>query len=117
MKNLLEKHKYVKIQADYFSTGIWNANGDNVEVGQATSNPELNERISAWQAEFDKNDPFTPMTNEEIVIHMNEGLEIGKLLKEEHPTWHVALFNINNFFKGALDKKGNLIIDESFITA
>ena len=115
MKNLLEKHKYIKIQADYFSTGIWNANGDNAEVEQATSDSELNQKISLWQAEFDKNDPFTPMTDEELVIHMNEGLKIGKLLKEEHPTWHIALFNINNFFKGALDKKGNLIIDESLI--
>lgn len=117
MKNLLEKHKYVKIQADYFSTGIWNANGDNVPVEHATDNTDLSARINAWQAEFDKNDPFTAMTDEEVIIHMNEGLEIGKLLKEEHPSWHVALFNTNNYFKGALDKKGNLIIDEALISA
>ena len=89
--------KFIKLMADYSSTGLWCEYGTNLGPHNLPVSKELHERIRLWCEEYEKNDDWLPIDERSGVFDLRlfaaNGLEIAKAIKEELPDWTVIYFD------------------------
>ncbi|SAL86546.1 hypothetical protein AWB67_07222 [Caballeronia terrestris] len=49
---------YIKLMGDYYSTGIWHANGVMAEPEDLPVSPALHKQLVAWAASYDLNEDY-----------------------------------------------------------
>lgn len=89
--------KYLKLMADYSSSGIWREDGCNVEHDFAPISESLSLAIKCWCAIYETNDdwrePEERTSNFSSKYFSNLGLEIAKQLKKELHDWTIFYFD------------------------
>ena len=82
--------KYVRLMADYCSSGVWDENGTNIDIDDLPAHFWLKQMISAWQAIYDVhslNEDFDVKTFSE------QGYALAVKLKQSLPDWTVEYFD------------------------
>jgi hypothetical protein len=95
---------YIKLMADYTSTGLWDIRGRSVDPSYLPVSDELHERIARWTDAYELNDDYLP---EEFrsgkfntLQFSNEGANIARSIKIELPHWTVTYFDEELFEQG-----------------
>jgi hypothetical protein len=114
--NTLTQHGYVRVMLDYCSSGLWDKEGCNVDVSNATDDLLLIERIAQWQATFENRSVDHVLTPKEHTQQQLDGLAIAHALRVAHPTWTIVLYDGDGFFKHARRTSDgrNVFVDPSF---
>lgn len=92
-----DKEVYVKVMADYCSSGLWNINGAHVEQDAYDLSPEILARLNKWNDWYETNDSWM-CDNEDrrpfdTRMFALEGEQIARHIKAAHPDWTVWYFN------------------------
>lgn len=87
--------RWVKVMADYSSSGLWNSNGANADVDFVPMSAALRARLDAWCLWYEKNEDYlgTPDSDFDYVSFCAEGLAVAKAIKAELPDWTVVYFD------------------------
>ena len=87
--------RFVKVMADYSSTGLWDSQGCSVEETFAPMSAALLERLRAWCRWYESNEDYNPEPVEQFdyAAFSAEGLNIARALKAELPDWTVVYFD------------------------
>lgn len=96
-----EDSVYVKVMADYLSTGLWNQYGTNVDVDVYNLSPEIVHRLAKWQARFDKECLIEDEGAFDYDSFSKEGELIARHIKAMHPSWTVMYYNEAQFIAHA----------------
>ena len=81
---------YVKLMADYTSTGVWDTFGHSILPGSLPISESLKNRITEWQAEYDK---YAFDAGFDIKTFSRIGLSLAGDIKDELPGWVVIYFD------------------------
>ena len=90
--------KYLRVMADYSSTGLWNKDGINVEVdGLGLSDTTLH-NLREWTGWYENNDDYLPEEHRsdprfDLRGFSARGLEVAKLIKSELQDWKIVYFD------------------------
>lgn len=83
--------KYVKLMADYCSSGVWDENGTNVDIDTIPMHYWLKSLIEQWQAWYDREgmeeDKF------DVKAFTKQGFALAMKLKQNLPDWEVWYFS------------------------
>jgi hypothetical protein len=90
--------KYLRVMADYMSTGLWNKDGANVETAGLGLSEGALKALDDWCLEYMKNDDYLP---EELRSDPRfdlrgfsaRGLEVAKLIKSELKDYKIVYFD------------------------
>jgi hypothetical protein len=95
--------RWVKVMAEYTSTGLWDSRGTNVEESFVPMSPSLQARLNAWCVWYENNDDYLPESTGEFDYagFSAEGLAIARAIKAELPDWTVVYFD-----EGAMRQAG-----------
>lgn len=82
--------KYIKVMADYYSTGLWNSRGTSVDPKQIPIPFWLTEELDDWCLRYD----LTGMSCDFDVDSFNRvGYSIAVKIKQALPDWKVLYFD------------------------
>ena len=90
---------YIKLMAEFTSSGVWNMLGSNVEVEDFDLAPEIVARIKKWCEWYETNESYRYNDEEDGVdpfdyaAFAKEGLNIARHIKAAHPDWTVMYFD------------------------
>lgn len=86
--------KWVRIMCDYCADPLWGPNG-GMEVLEGLPVPEdLRERLRAWAALYDAQDPGSPDgIRLDLLAFAEEGRSIARAVKAALPDWTVIYFD------------------------
>lgn len=92
------ERKYVKVMADYCSTGLWNKDGINMDVAFYTLSPPTVNALRDWCLWYEKNDDYMPEGQRkrppfDIEAFATEGLRVAKMIKADLPDYTVMYFD------------------------
>ena len=83
--------KYVRLMADYCSSGVWDEDGINVSLDSLPIHFWLKTMITQWQAKYDResfeNDEF------DIETFAKHGYALAVKIKQNLPDWTVMYFD------------------------
>lgn len=92
--------KYVKLMADYCSSGIWNKLGQSLDLDSIPLSNRLKTEITVWVEYYDK---FSPDHLPEESVDLKNafdyksfslvGLVLADKIKQELPGWTVVYFD------------------------
>ena len=89
-----DMRKYLKLMADYCSSGLWDECGSNLEMDDLPIHFWLKRMINDWQAEYDclafstdESVPFGP--NFDIESFSKRGYALAVKLKQNLPDWEI----------------------------
>lgn len=90
--------KYVRVMADYCSTGLWDENGVNACVEGYNLSPETINALAAWCHEYELNDDYLPFIDRkvpafDVKAFSERGLEVAKMIKRDLTDWKVIYFD------------------------
>lgn len=85
------KEKWVRLECDYYSSGLWDNTGCNVRFRGVPVSADTAFELGAWQAAFDLLDEGE-RGEFDRARHSDHGLYIARLVKEDLPEWTV-MFN------------------------
>jgi hypothetical protein len=88
MTNQLEKDRYVKVMADFGSTGIWNLRGVMADLNDLDVDHDIIFDLGKWIAWFE-----TDATVPHLTEFRKFGRSICQRIKLQKPTWTVAYFD------------------------
>lgn len=92
---------YVKVMAEYCSSGLWNEHGANTCEDEYGLSPELLERLDKWQGWYDRdNKSYCTEPDEDTFPYeafAKEGEMIARHIKAANPTWTVMYFNEHRY--------------------
>jgi hypothetical protein len=111
--------RWVKVMADYSSTGLWDSNGANAEEDFVPMSAALKARLHAWCLWYEKNEDYldTPESIFDYVSFSAEGLAVAKAIKAELPDWTVVYFDeakMPGIAEGTEGVKGRAIPREEY---
>lgn len=102
-----EVDKYIKLMADYCSSGLWNKEGECIAIEQMPVSAELLVRVDAWVRKYDIGCTDYLSSTDEGYNHdfnmkafSDEGWAIAHSIKEELPDWTVMYFDEMQFEQG-----------------
>ena len=80
--------KYLRVMADYSSTGLWNKDGVNVEADDLGLSEVVLKSLNDWCLEYERNDDYLPEEYRtdprfDMKGFSERGLEVAKLIKSE----------------------------------
>lgn len=89
---------YVRVMADYCSTGLWNENGENVDVDDYALSTSTIKALKEWCHLYEHNDDWKPFIDRKIPAFdiksfSEKGLEIAKMVKLDLPQFKVVYFD------------------------
>lgn len=88
---------WIRLMADYSSTGLWHKNGPSVETSYLPVSAPLLERLEAWCGWYERNDDYLPEAERKSAFDYQgfaaEGLAIARGIKAELPDWTVIYFD------------------------
>lgn len=83
--------KYVRLMADYCSSGVWDEDGVNVSLNSLPIHFWLKTMITEWQAKYDReafdNDKF------DVETFAKHGYALAVKLKQNLPDWTVMYYD------------------------
>lgn len=89
----LSDDKWVRIMADYGSSGIWERGGASVEDSELPISDALKGRLFAWCIWFESSEYYLPKTDRtapfDAKAFATEGLAIAREIKAALPDWTV----------------------------
>jgi len=89
--------KYVRLMADYCSSGVWDENGTNIDINDLPIHYWLKSMITEWQAEYDRvsleEDLF------DVQLFAKNGYALAFKLKQNLPDWTVMYFDESKAFQ------------------
>lgn len=106
--------KYVRVMCDYYADGIWDSNGAACDVSELPVTQDVQDRVLAWQVNYDQNDWYTEPTEDWTKAHMEEGHKIALEIKRQLPDWTVKLYN-EGYMNLPTDDRGNIEITNDMI--
>ena len=94
----MNKLKYIKLMADYSSSGVWERSGSNVSLSDFYLSENLQKEITDWSDYYEINDDWMPKKERRKPIFDLKsfsivGLSIAKKIKEELPSYQVMYFD------------------------
>ncbi|MGJ0532784.1 hypothetical protein [Methylocystis sp.] len=97
-EDLLNRHRWVRVMADYSCDGVWDIEGNSCGVEELPISPALVERLGRWQAQYeaieDALDEENRLRRESDWTNFSaEGLAIARAVKAELPGWTVFYFD------------------------
>lgn len=94
-------NKYVKIMADYSSTGLWDKDGLNIEHDCLNLSENTLFQLKKWVEWYEKNnswnDPKYIVNSFDMPSFAQAGLNVAKLIKKELPDWTIVYFDEYTF--------------------
>jgi len=90
--------KYLRVMADYSSTGLWNKDGSNVDVGDYALSPETVKALSDWCDLYETNDDYLEESDRkhpmfDLQAFSAQGLDVAKAIKRDLPDYNVIYFD------------------------
>jgi hypothetical protein len=90
--------KYLKVMADYSSTGLWDKDGFNVEVENYNLSQETLDALKAWTNLYEINDDYLCHEDRKLPLFdleefSKQGLIIAKAIKRELPDFEIVYFD------------------------
>ena len=90
--------KYLRVMADYSSTGLWNKDGINVEVDSLGLSEGVLKSLDDWCLEYERNNDYLPeeyRTDPRFNLKefSERGLEVAKLIKSELKDFKIVYFD------------------------
>lgn len=93
----MQKISYIKLMADYCSTGLWSKDGTVLELADLPISPELGTAITKWVQWYDvHNKDYLPLDERAefpLQDFSNVGKELATKLKTEMPQTQVFYFD------------------------
>ena len=90
--------KYLKVMADYSSSGLWRRDGVNVyeHAYGLSSNTLLT--LAEWCNWYESNDSYLGELDRkdppfDLKSFSERGLEVARMIKEELPDWEIVYFD------------------------
>lgn len=97
----MDNPKWIRVMADYSSTGIWAKSGGSADIEDLPVSAALHARLAAWCAWYERNDDYLPpeeqKANFDYAGFAAEGLAIAKAVKAELPDWTVVYYDEAKF--------------------
>lgn len=90
---------YLRLMADYSSSGMWDKEGVMVDINEIPISNELKHHIQAWVAWYDTYSNTYDEDNDktqhyfDAEIFAAHGLQLAKMLKQELPSWKIIYFD------------------------
>jgi len=89
--------KYVKLMADYCSSGVWESNGIMMSIDDLPVSDTLKMTISDWVRYYETNDSYLGEDGYgdlfDVQQFSEQGLNIAKAIKQELPEWRVMYYD------------------------
>lgn len=96
-----DEHLYVKVMAEFCSSGLWNEQHANTDESEYGLSPEILARLDAWQGWYDRDNKSYCTDPEEDVFpyeaFAKEGEMIARHIKAANPQWRVWYFNEHRY--------------------
>lgn len=94
----MNKLKYIKLMADYSSTGVWERGGANADLSEFPLSESLQKEITDWCDYYEINDDWqAPENRRQPLFDLKSfsivGLAIAKKIKKELPDYQVMYFD------------------------
>jgi hypothetical protein len=108
--------RWVKVMAEYSSSGLWDSNGTHADEDFVPMSEALKARLKAWCLWYEKNEDYldTPDPAFDYVSFSAEGFAIAKAIKAELPDWTVIYFDEAKMPGIAKGSEGRAIPLETF---
>ena len=94
---MLNTKKYLKVMADYCSTGLWNEEGFNVEISNHHLSLKSRTLLEAWCNLYETNDDYLPEEEQSGSFDMGsfckKGFLVASLIKRDLPDYKIVYFN------------------------
>lgn len=95
--------KYVKLMADYCSSGVWEIDGIMMDIDALPISERLRVAIRKWVDYYETNDDYLAEDDRtsdfDVDFFGEEGYKIAKLIKAELPDWTVMYYDEREFTK------------------
>jgi hypothetical protein len=96
--NRLFKPKYLKVMADYSSTGLWRADGCNVDPENYNLSAETLKLLMAWCDLYEYNDDYLDPNQRkqptfDIKTFSEQGLQVSEAIKKDLPDYMIVYFD------------------------
>lgn len=90
--------KYLRVMADYCSTGLWNKLGSNVDVEDYDLSDETKLALAIWCRWYEHNDDYKPDKDRKLPLFdlksfSQQGLVVAKLIKRDLPDYEIVYFD------------------------
>lgn len=93
----VEEARWVRVMADYLSTGLWGPSGASVEVERVPMSDALKARLAEWCDWYEFNEDYLPAEARKHAFDHEKfsaaGLELAKAIKAELPDWTIVYFD------------------------
>ena len=85
--------KYVRLMADFCSSGVWDENGTNLDIDSLPIHFWLKSMIGEWQAQYDREVDPSSMDDFDVKTFAKHGYALAVKLKQNLPDWTVMYFD------------------------
>lgn len=82
--------KYVRLMADFCSSGVWSEDGANMCISKVPMHFWLKQMINDWQAWYDRE---ADSDNFDVSTFSKHGYALAVKLKQNLPDWTVIFFD------------------------
>lgn len=90
--------KYLKVMADYSSTGLWNEEGLNVEVENYPLSQETVRALKIWTRLYERNDNYLDSADRKLPMFdlktfSKQGFKVALMIKNDLPDYQIEYFD------------------------
>lgn len=94
----MSSEKYLRVMADYCSTGLWDKSGCNVDPEDYPLSEATKKLLDEWQQLYEENDDWKEPEQRktppfDIPSFAKQGLEVAKAVKRDLPDYTIVYFD------------------------